>query len=473
MDIAVLPADEVPLRFSKQLLYAEGFVLVMRRGHPFVAAPTLARYCDAEHLLVSLTGDARGFIDDVLAQSGRSRRIAVTVPNFMFALAVAAETDLICAVPGRFAARARRALRPRRRQGAPRAPRVRAEHRRAARGADGHRRGVARGPSARHRPGASARAAHRDGTAHAGARRTTSLIRSADREPAVTAPDPELLRRLLRAKDRRDARSHEAWPVRRLAAVSAVSQAHFSRSFKQAFGVPPHRYLLTAPHRAGDGAAARHRAPHHRDRLRDGLGQPGTFGRIFRDVAGASPGEIPRPRPGHAAGARRRARMHRPRRAPARPHHRSFGEAAPPRAPVQTAFPKRRSHEPGVQVVGLYVRDQDEALAFYVDKLGFRVHTDVRNGDYRWLTVQAPTSRRCRSACSRAGPPVQRRGDGAGLARGRGQGRDAAAGARGRRLPGRPRPDARPRRGVHAGADRALRHPSTRAFATLPATAGR
>lgn len=44
----------------------------------------------------------------------------------------------------------------------------------------------------------------------------------------------------------------------------------------------------------------------------------------------------------------------------------------------------------GVAVVGLYVRDQDEALAFYVGKLGFRVHTDVRNGDYRWLTVQHP-----------------------------------------------------------------------------------
>ena len=44
----------------------------------------------------------------------------------------------------------------------------------------------------------------------------------------------------------------------------------------------------------------------------------------------------------------------------------------------------------GIQVIGLYVRDQDEAVAFYVDKLGFRVHTDVRNGNYRWLTVQHP-----------------------------------------------------------------------------------
>jgi catechol 2,3-dioxygenase-like lactoylglutathione lyase family enzyme len=44
----------------------------------------------------------------------------------------------------------------------------------------------------------------------------------------------------------------------------------------------------------------------------------------------------------------------------------------------------------GVGVAGLYVRDQEEALEFYVEKLGFRVHTDVKNGDYRWLTVQHP-----------------------------------------------------------------------------------
>lgn len=44
----------------------------------------------------------------------------------------------------------------------------------------------------------------------------------------------------------------------------------------------------------------------------------------------------------------------------------------------------------GIAVVGIYVHDQDEALKFYVDALGFRVHTDARNGDYRWLTVQHP-----------------------------------------------------------------------------------
>lgn len=44
----------------------------------------------------------------------------------------------------------------------------------------------------------------------------------------------------------------------------------------------------------------------------------------------------------------------------------------------------------GVGVAGIYVRDQDEAIEFYVEMLGFTVHTDARNGDYRWLTVQHP-----------------------------------------------------------------------------------
>lgn len=105
-------------------------------------------------------------------------------------------------------------------------------------------------------------------------------------------PDPELLRRLLRAKDRMDAASHEDWPVRRLARVSGVSAAHFARSFKEAFGVPPHRYLLT---RRIERATAL---------LRDtdlsitdiafqtGWASLGTFGRTFRDVLGETPGAV-------------------------------------------------------------------------------------------------------------------------------------------------------------------------------------
>ncbi len=61
---------------------------------------------------------------------------------------------------------------------------------------------------------------------------------------------------------------------------------------------------------------------------------------------------------------------------------------------------------PGINVVGLYVDDQDEALAFYVGKLGFKVHTDVQNGPYRWLTVQHPDQPSFQLGLFRPGPPV-------------------------------------------------------------------
>ena len=114
------------------------------------------------------------------------------------------------------------------------------------------------------------------------------------RAPASTAAlqDPALLRRLLRAKDRMDAASHEAWPVRRLAEVSGVSEAHFARAFKRAFGIPPHRYLLT---RRIEQAATllRDTALSITDiAFATGWESLGTFGRTFRDVTGKSPGAI-------------------------------------------------------------------------------------------------------------------------------------------------------------------------------------
>ncbi|KAK42658.1 AraC family transcriptional regulator [Caballeronia jiangsuensis] len=115
---------------------------------------------------------------------------------------------------------------------------------------------------------------------------------SRDHDSADASQDPALLRRLLRAKDRMDASSHEDWPVRRLAEVSGVSEAHFARSFKRAFGIPPHRYLLTR------------RIEQAVTLLRDtelsitdiafvtGWESLGTFGRIFRDITGHSPGAM-------------------------------------------------------------------------------------------------------------------------------------------------------------------------------------
>lgn len=104
MDIAIVPTDEIPARFHRQFLYEEDFVIAARAGHSLTTAPTLDRYCEVRHIVVSLTGDPYGFIDDALSKLDRSRRIALTVPNFMFALSVVAESDFVCALPRRFAA---------------------------------------------------------------------------------------------------------------------------------------------------------------------------------------------------------------------------------------------------------------------------------------------------------------------------------------------------------------------------------
>jgi transcriptional regulator GlxA family with amidase domain len=52
-------------------------------------------------------------------------------------------------------------------------------------------------------------------------------------------------RHLLRARDLADARYSEPLDVAGLARVAGLSRAHFSREFRQAFGVSPHAYLLT------------------------------------------------------------------------------------------------------------------------------------------------------------------------------------------------------------------------------------
>jgi len=104
--------------------------------------------------------------------------------------------------------------------------------------------------------------------------------------------DPDLLRRLLRAKDRMDAASHEEWPVRRLARVSGVSHAHFARAFREAFGVPPHRYLLTRRIERATALLRDTKLSITEIAFQTGWRSLGTFGRTFRDVTGKSPGEI-------------------------------------------------------------------------------------------------------------------------------------------------------------------------------------
>ncbi|KKX27160.1 LysR family transcriptional regulator [Rhizobium sp. LC145] len=102
IDIAIIPHDNIPARFQHELLYEEDFVVAMRAGHPLKSGTTLASYCEMKHLVVSHSADPFGFVDAVLAQQGLTREVALTVPNFMLALAVLADSELVGALPRHF-----------------------------------------------------------------------------------------------------------------------------------------------------------------------------------------------------------------------------------------------------------------------------------------------------------------------------------------------------------------------------------
>ena len=96
-------------------------------------------------------------------------------------------------------------------------------------------------------------------------------------------------RRLLRARDAIDRTYAEELNVPKLAEIACVSEAHFIRGFRAAFGETPHRYLQ------------RRRVERAMFLLREtersvseicldvGFTSLGTFGRTFREIVGESP----------------------------------------------------------------------------------------------------------------------------------------------------------------------------------------
>ena len=99
IDLVVVAIDDVPARFFAKLVAEEEFVIAARARHTFLRKPTLKRYSELSHVLVSISGESPGFIDQVLAEKGLSRRVALTVPNFMLALAALADSNFVAAVP--------------------------------------------------------------------------------------------------------------------------------------------------------------------------------------------------------------------------------------------------------------------------------------------------------------------------------------------------------------------------------------
>lgn len=98
--VTQLTAGQDASSLRHQHLYSGEYVCVMREGHPLAAsALTIDSYCNAEHAMVSFSGRASGIVDEVLANLGRERRIALTVNQYFTVGRVIAKSDLITVMP--------------------------------------------------------------------------------------------------------------------------------------------------------------------------------------------------------------------------------------------------------------------------------------------------------------------------------------------------------------------------------------
>jgi len=60
-----------------------------------------------------------------------------------------------------------------------------------------------------------------------------------------------------------------------------------------------------------------------------------------------------------------------------------------------------------ISLATVWVADQDEAKAFYIDKLGFQEASDITMGDgYRWVTVAHPDHPEVELTLMKPGPPL-------------------------------------------------------------------
>ncbi|MEL7068571.1 MAG: LysR family transcriptional regulator [Cyanobacteria bacterium J06581_3] len=95
--------EKVPWHNS-QKLFKETFVCVCRQGHPQIGDNiSMQQYIEVDHLLVSVAGDRSGKIDHLLSQQGLSRHVAVSVPHFLVAPFILAQTNLIATFAQRVA----------------------------------------------------------------------------------------------------------------------------------------------------------------------------------------------------------------------------------------------------------------------------------------------------------------------------------------------------------------------------------
>ena len=103
IDLALHTSEGSPPGMRRRTLFAERYVLAGRADHPRLKRkPTLKQFCALEHVLVSSDGGGfHGVTDAALAGVGLTRRVALSVPHFLFMVSVLQSTDLVAMLPER------------------------------------------------------------------------------------------------------------------------------------------------------------------------------------------------------------------------------------------------------------------------------------------------------------------------------------------------------------------------------------
>ena len=88
-----------PERLRVASLIEDEYICAMRRSHPLAQKPLdLDRYLSAKHLLISLSGEPTGFVDQLLESQGLQRRVAMTVNQFSVVPKILRQSNLVVTV---------------------------------------------------------------------------------------------------------------------------------------------------------------------------------------------------------------------------------------------------------------------------------------------------------------------------------------------------------------------------------------
>jgi DNA-binding transcriptional LysR family regulator len=104
IDVAVSMGLDHTNSVRSQTLMHDRMVCLMRKGHPAASGNlTVDAFVEQEHMKVSISPTDVRFVDDMLAQLGHSRKIALNVPHWLVVPHALKKTDLFAVMPGHLA----------------------------------------------------------------------------------------------------------------------------------------------------------------------------------------------------------------------------------------------------------------------------------------------------------------------------------------------------------------------------------